>query len=1009
MRFGILGPLDVRAHDGSPLDPGGPRPRALLTVLLLDAGRAVPAGRLIDGLYGEDPPANAANALQSHVSRLRKRLGVEIEAGPAGYRLVVDPDTVDVHRFTRLSREGRLALTAGDHARAAALLHEALALWRGPAPVDSPRLDELRLAAVQDRIEADLAQGAAADLVAEVRELIARNPLGERLYGLLMRAMHAAGRPAEALRVYDEARQVLADELGTDPSPELSALHLELLRDQGQAPSRQRGVPAQLTPFVGRTDELARIAALLDQARLVTLTGPGGAGKTRLAIEAGRAREDVCYVELAPLTDPAAIPYALLTALGVREGLRGPQGEKGMERLVSALDGRTLLLVLDNCEHLVEGAAQVAGTLLGSCPDVRVLATSREALGITGEVLCPVPPLAAGPAAQLFRDRAAAVRPDLAAGDGTHDTRIAAICEALDGLPLAIELAAARLRTLTVDELADRLDDRFRLLSRGDRTKAPRHRTLRAVVEWSWELLDEEERDLACRMTVFVGSGLLGGATLDAVEAVCGIPYPEDLLASLAEKSFLEASDGRYRMLETIRAFCAEQLAGDLLAELKAAHAAYFLRLAAAAEPRLRGHDQLPWLARLATDRGNLDAALRHLLHAAPTDALRLMADLTWFWRLRGLAGERVALARELMDVVGAQPPPGLEEEYALCALNAVSGDSDEARLARADRALATMDHQLRLPFTVVLWTLAVGPERSRDERVRAQIGADPWGRALLAVGLGFQEQFAGRPAASEALFAQALAGFRETGDRWGMANSLDQLGLFADWRGERERALELIDEALRHAHALAAPEETADLLCRRGAILLRTGAYEEAAADFARAGEQARAAGAPEKVAGALWGSGDAARLAGDTALAREHYEAALETSARSWFSLGQTVHIFLGLGRVALAEGRTDEADDWFAQARTLSAGPPPQRLELARVAEALACRVVEGGVPGEAEHAVMLLGAASALRGQLIVDDPDVTPTERRLRRLVAPEVFQKAFELGGVLRGDAVRVP
>ncbi|WP_428952076.1 BTAD domain-containing putative transcriptional regulator [Streptomyces sp. cg35] len=999
MRFGILGPLDVRASDGSPLDAGGPRPRALLTALLLDADRTVSVQRLIDGLYGETPPANAANALQSQVSRLRKRLGLEIETGPAGYRLVVDPDSVDVHRFERLAREGGQALGAGDHARAAALLREGLGLWRGPAPHDLPKLDELRLGAVQDRIEADLALGGGAELVAEVRELIARYPLGERLYGLLMRALHAAGRPAEALRVYEEARRVLADELGADPSPELSALHLELLR--GREPVRQRGVPAQLTRFVGRAEELARIDALLAGARLVTLTGPGGAGKTRLAVEAGRAHADVCYVELAPLTVGTGIPYAILTALGVREGLRGPQGEEATERLVAALEGRELLLVLDNCEHLVEGAAQVAGLLLGTCSGLRILATSREALGITGEVLCPVPPLAAGPAAQLFRDRAAAVRPGF---DGDEHARVAAIdgiCAALDGLPLAIELAAARLRTLTVDELAERLGDRFRVLSRGDRTKAPRHRTLRAVVEWSWELLDQEERDLACRLTVFAGGGLSGGATLDAVEAVCGIPYPEDLLASLAEKSFLEASDGRYRMLETIRAFCAEQLPDPLLRELRDAHAAYFLRLAEEAEPRLRGRDQLPWLERLSTERGNLDAALRHCLDAAPSDGLRLMAALSWFWRLHGLASERVDLARELMDAVGPEPPPGLEEEYALCGLNAVMGDGDEARLACADQVLASIDHQLRLPFTVVLWTLAVGPERSRDERVHAQVGSDPWGRALLAVGLGFQEQFAGRPAASEALFAQALAGFRETGDRWGMANSLDQLGMYADWRGERTRALELIDEALHYARELAAPEETSDLLCRRGAVLLRSGAYEEATADFTRAGELARVAGAPEKVAGALWGMGDAARLSGDTARAREHYEAALETSARSWYSVGQTVHIFLGLGRVALAEGRADEADEWFAQARTLSTGAQTHGLEVAQVAEALASRAVEP------ERAATLLGAASALRGQLIVDDPDVTPVERRIRRMLAPEVYKKAFALGGSLRQDAVR--
>ncbi|MEU6843959.1 BTAD domain-containing putative transcriptional regulator [Streptomyces sp. NPDC046716] len=1001
MRFGILGPLDVRASDGSPLDPGGPRPRALLTLLLLDAGRTVSADRLIDGLYGENPPAGAANALQSQVSRLRKRLDLEIESGPAGYRLTVAPDAVDLHRFERLAREGGQALAAGDAARAAALLREGLGLWRGPAPFDLPRLDELRLGATQDRIEADLALGGGADLVAEVRELLALHPLSERLYGLLMRTLHAAGRSAEALRVYEEARRTLTDELGADPSAELAALHLELLR--GQEPVRVRGVPAQLTRFVGRADELSRIDELLAGTRLVTLTGPGGAGKTRLACEAARSHADVCYVELAPLTEGTRIPYAILTALGVREGLRGPHGTDATDRLTAALEDRELLLVLDNCEHVIADAAKVAGLLLGACPGLRVLATSREALGLTGEALCPVPPLASGPAAQLFRDRAAAVRPDFEAHGHARVAAIDDICAALDGLPLAIELAAARLRTLTVAELAERLDDRFRVLSRGDRTKAPRHRTLRAVVEWSWELLDEEERDLACRMTVFAGGGLSGGATLDAVEEVCGVAYPEDLLASLAEKSFLEATDGRYRMLETIRAFCAEQLQDGTLGELRDAHAGYYLRLAEEAEPRLRGHDQLPWLARLSAEQGNLDAALLHLVGAAPLDGLRLMAALSWFWRLHGLAGERVPLARALVDAVGPTPPRGLEEEYALCGLNAVmsvTGEEDEQRLERADQVLATIDRQLRLPFTVVLWTLAVGPERSRDERVRAQVGDDPWGRALLSVGLGFQEQFAGRPAASEALFAQALEGFRETGDRWGMANSLDQLGMFADWRGERTRALALLDEALRCARDLAAPEETADLLCRRGAVLLRSARFEEAIADFARAADLARSAGAPEKVAGAHWGMGDAARLAGDRARAREHYETALGMHARSWYSVGQTVHVFLGLGRTALAEGRPEEADDWFRQARALSTDGVAQGLELAVVAEALAARAEEP------ERAATLLGAASALRGRLIVDDPDVTPLEQRLRRMLAPEVFKKAFELGGSLREAAV---
>ncbi|MFD5703924.1 AfsR/SARP family transcriptional regulator, partial [Streptomyces lasiicapitis] len=456
MRFGILGSLDVRTPDGSPVDPGGPRPRALLTLLLLDAGRSVSAERLADGLYGEQPPAGATNALQSQVSRLRKRLGVDIETTATGYRLAVSPDDIDAHLFERLAREGRLALSSGDHPRAAALLKEALGLWRGPALADLPgahahapvtRLDELRLAALQDRVDADLATGGGPGLVPELRELVATHPLSERLYGQLMRALHAAGRSAEALVVFDEARGVLARELGADPSAELAALHLELLR--GAEPARTRAVPVPLTPLIGRATELARVHDLLDDARLVTLTGPGGTGKTRLALEAARERESgrgggpgsVCFVELAPLADGERVTYAILGALGVRDGFHARGGD-ATERLLAALEGRELLLVLDNCEHLVDDAARVAGLLLGACPGVRVLATSRETLGITGEVLCPVPPLAAGPAERLFVDRAAAVRPDFASQAGGRADLIRSLCAALDGLPLAIELAA---------------------------------------------------------------------------------------------------------------------------------------------------------------------------------------------------------------------------------------------------------------------------------------------------------------------------------------------------------------------------------------------------------------------------------------------------------------------------------------------------------------------------------------------------------------------------------------
>ncbi|MFF9326972.1 BTAD domain-containing putative transcriptional regulator [Streptomyces sp. NPDC014776] len=1138
MRFGILGPLEIRTGDGSPLDPGGPRPRALLTLLLLDAGRAVPADRLLDGLYGAEPPAEAANALQSQISRLRRRLAPHagIEAAPAGYRLTAGPDTVDAHRFSRLAAEGRAALGAGDHTRAAALLRDALALWRGPALPDLPgahaertRLQELRLTAVQDRIEADLALGGGAELVPELRALLAEHPLSERLYGQLMRALHAGGRPAEALTVFEEARRTLAEELGADPSPELAALHADLLRARPDAPARRR-LPAQLTRFVGRETELARIAASLAESRLVTLTGPGGVGKTRLALEAAaqaqeagpatpirsgagsvprggrRAGADVCLVELAALTDGERIPYAVLAALGVREGLRAPATD-ATDRLLAALEDREVLLVLDNCEHLVEPAARTTALLLAACPGVRVLATSRESLGITGEVLVPVPPLPEEPAVRLLLDRARAVRPDLDGGDA----RVAEICRALDGLPLAIELAAARLRTLSPAELADRLHDRFRLLARGDRAKATRHRTLRAVVEWSWELLDEEERELASRLTVF-----RGGATLDAVAAVCGVPHPEDVLASLVEKSFLEVSGGRYRMLETIRAYAAgeltrgappgreertgeerpngqervagqewgaglaqppgqergvgrsqplgqERVAGErptaqeasaasypqpaaaspqpeavapaverrpaagrsagplssaaapslpdaplspAVRDLQDAHAAYFLRFAERAEPYLRGGGQLPWLDRLAAEQANLDAALRHLTRTAPRDGLRLMAVSTWFRRLRGLHGERVPQARALLAAVGDEPPQGLTEEYALCLMNAVSGqgdDPDDAGLvARAAVVMAGLDRPLRLPFTVILWSLTGGPRLSTDAHVRVQVGDEPWGLALLELGLAYQEWFSGRSAQAEETFTRAWKGFSATGDRWGMANCLDPLGGFAYARGAYPRALALLDEGLAHVRELEAPEETADLLHRRGYVLLAQGAHEEAAAHFARCRDLARTAGAADKVAGALRGLGDVARHRGDPAGARAHYESALHTCAATWFSVGETVRILIGLGRTAAAGGDADAARDGLAQARA-QVLESHDRLLQADVADALA------GLAARPEQAAELLGAAVGLRGMPLDGDPDVVRTTARTRAGLSPEAYDEAFTRGRTLRSTALGEP
>ncbi|MEV6932526.1 BTAD domain-containing putative transcriptional regulator, partial [Dactylosporangium sp. NPDC051485] len=372
MRFGILGPLEVRGDGGEPVAVGGPKPRALLTRLLLEAGQVVPLERL-----GGD----SANALQAQVSRLRRALpGAPVEFAGGGYRIAADPRDVDAHRFERLARDGRQLLAAGDFTTAAGVLREALDLWRGPALADLPdaaaqvvRLEEARLAAVEDLVEAELALPEGTP-VGPLRRLVAEHPFRERLRGQLMRALHAAGRTAEALAEFDDARRLLATELGADPSAGLSAVHLGILRAEPAPPAR-RALPAAVTRLVGREPELARLAGARDD-RLVTLAGPGGAGKTRLALEAAaRDGREAALADLSRVEDGALVPHAVAAALGLRDGGLAPAAADPLRLLTGALAGRELLLVLDNCEQVLDAAAGLARTLLAECPGLAVLAT----------------------------------------------------------------------------------------------------------------------------------------------------------------------------------------------------------------------------------------------------------------------------------------------------------------------------------------------------------------------------------------------------------------------------------------------------------------------------------------------------------------------------------------------------------------------------------------------------------------------------------------------------------
>src|SRR5919201_6414616 len=502
--FGLLGPLLV-SRDGAPLPLGGPKLRTLLAILLLEANKVVSADHLVDSLWGENPPETARNTLQVYVSQLRKLLSAgALETAPPGYRLVVDPDAVDLLRFERRAVRGRTALAAGDAATAAEELAEALALWRGPpladlaweqfAQAEILRLDELHLVTLEDRIDADLALGRHAALVAELERLIAENPFRERLRAQLMLALYRAGRQADALAVYQRTRPTLVDELGIEPGETLQQLERAILEhdpalDPPAARRPPQRVPVPPTPLLGREHELAALADLLrrDDVRLVTLTGRGGIGKTRLSLELARRlapefRDGSAAAFLATIHDPAPVPRTILHAVGVQEAVQDPE-----EALLRVLAGAELLLLVDNFEQVLPAAGPVA-RLLESAPGLNVVATSRARLRIAGEHEFSVPPLADDEAAELFVARAQAAKPDFAVSE-QNAAAVAQLCARVDGLPLAIELAAARTKLLPPAAMLSRLGNRLELLT-GGRRDAPQHQqTLRTTLDWSYNLL----------------------------------------------------------------------------------------------------------------------------------------------------------------------------------------------------------------------------------------------------------------------------------------------------------------------------------------------------------------------------------------------------------------------------------------------------------------------------------------------------------------------------------------
>ena len=1030
----MLGSTEVRTDDGVLADVPGARLRALLIALALDPGHVVPKAALVDWIWGENPPPGAANALQRLASRLRKVLPEGLVEGQAdGYRLTVDPDAVDAVRFERLLRQARADSGPGR----VRLLREALALWRGTAMQDvglqdSPafdaavtRLEGLRLTALEDRFDAETSLGHGAELVTELTDLVAAHPLRERMAAALMRALVAAGRNAEALLVYQRTREALADALGVDPSPELSALHVALLRGElgRREEDRKTNLRAELTSFVGRDADVAVVRELVTGHRLVTLIGPGGAGKTRLATETARTLigdlpDGAWLVELAAIGADGDVAQPALAALGLRDALlSGPPNAELTDRLIAAVREREALLILDNCEHVIEAAAVFAHRVLGECQRLRILATSREPLGITGEALWPVEPLAvpeadaspgeieSSPAVQLLRDRAGAVRKDLIVPrqlDGRMLATMVRICRALDGMPLAIELAAATLRTMSVDQLARRLDDRFRLLTGGSRTARPRHRTLRAVVDWSWELLTGAERMALRRLSVFSG-----GASLDAAERVCAGGAVEqeqvlELLTALAEKSLLVTEgDGapRYRMLGTIREYAGQRLAEAGEADrVRRAHLAYFIELTETADPHLRRAEQLEWAAVLEAEHDNIVAAMRGAIAAGEAqEAMRLAASAGTYWWLGGYKTEGFELITAATKMPGEVTNEVRATVYAIVVMFVSSGRGDEHQAAEWIRkayefSQRSQSSDPRLGLVVPLERLLQGPEEFLAALEPVLDHDDPWVRALARLHLGKMRIMLGQGGRdADAYLEMALTEFRAVGERFGISFALAELADRIATRGEFAGACEYYEQAIAVITEIGAIEDVIRMRLRQAQLYWLLGDEDASAAAIAEAQRCAERVTWPDALAELALSKAELARWRGDPGEAYQQLDIAAKVlgDEAELPIIRAATHDLLGYLATDPGEARAQRAA--ACQAASEAGHAPLIAHVLVGVAD-LALR------RDQYDQAARLLGASAGLRGLTDRSHPDVARIGQAARRHLGDARFAEVTREG-----------
>ncbi|HEU0238182.1 MAG TPA: BTAD domain-containing putative transcriptional regulator [Micromonosporaceae bacterium] len=1068
MRIAILGPLDVTDEDGRPVAVAGARLRALLIRLALDAGRTVRVDALTDAVWAGDPPAGTANALQTLVSRLRRSLpAAAVTADPAGYRVTA---VIDVDEFESHIRDARTAVADGDLARARAFYADAMALWRGDALADvagadfarAPiaRLAEARVAAIEEHVAVRFAIDGGQAVIADLDELAAAHPLREQPHRLLIAALADAGRAGDAVGVYTRFRERLGDDLGLDPSPEMTAVYAAMLRGErsvaagqhvldpaaraigsvGHAANQSAGdtgtgdkcaentvagntasgstddtrpgnLRPALTSFVGRDAEVQRVAAAVRDNRLVTVVGPGGAGKTRLAVEAAYGlRADFAggawLVELAPVRLGDDVPRAIAESLHGHERRRLEERTAGpLPRLVELLGTRHLLLILDNCEHLIRECAAVVEELLTRCPGVRILTTSREPLGITSEVLSPLGPLAtptsgaapeevaATAAVRLFADRAAAVRPGFRLDAGTDAATLSAvaeICRRLDGMPLAIELACARLRTMPVDQIAARLDDRFRLLTGGSRTALPRHQTLAAVVEWSWDLLDPSERDLAMRFAVFAG-----GASLDTIVELCGADSVGPL-AGLVDKSFVVlGDDGRYRMLETIRAYAAERLADSGSADAaRKAHADFFTDLAERADGHLRGRGQQRALRHFRAERDNMTAALQWAVDTGDgVTAIRLASALGWYWMMSDYHSDAVTWLGQALELRGPVPPAARARALALYGMNvAVVAPEDYGHAAVDEAAALAPDDPIVVLSQVLAGVLPLRRDAALEVLPIALGHEDPWVRAMATTMRGILYMYAGDPDGAERDLTEGLAGFEAVGDDWARAMLGGALGELRALRGDTEGAVAALRRSASIAESLGVEDVAAQSMLQLSRIRARDGDLDGAQADAERARETAMRLDSHVLYVGVGGTEAEITRRRGDLVGARDRYVATIE-SIVDVRAIPRETYAGL-LAGLMLTEHLIGDRTAVRRTATTLLAQTVREHIVVVIATMAFAA-VLSDVDPAES---AFLIGVADAMRGTPELGNPDATQIITAIRERLGDEAYESARDRG-----------